>query len=72
MAAPSSFPGCSVEGPLDNVTWARTTGKIQDLRLCGQHVSRSDRQNAGKAWCGPAGTALSTVVRHHKLFCKSL
>ncbi|XP_069636325.1 tonsoku-like protein [Haliaeetus albicilla] len=67
-----SLAGCSVEGPLDDTTWARTAGKIQDLRLCGRHVSRSDQQNAGKAWRGPAGTALSTVVQHRKLFCKSL
>lgn len=66
------LPGCSVEGPLDDTTWARSAGKIRDLRLCGRHVSRSDQRDAGKAWRGPAGTALSAVTRHRKLFCKSL
>uniref|UniRef100_A0A8C4UFX7 Tonsoku-like protein n=1 Tax=Falco tinnunculus TaxID=100819 RepID=A0A8C4UFX7_FALTI len=66
-----SLAGCSVEGPLDDTTWARAASQIRDLRLCSQHVRRSDQRDAGKAWHGPAGTALSTVTRHRKLFCKS-
>ncbi|XP_055656353.1 LOW QUALITY PROTEIN: tonsoku-like protein [Falco peregrinus] len=66
-----SLAGCSVEGPLDDTTWARAASQIQDLRLCSQHVRRSDQRDAGKAWHGPAGTALGTVMRHRKLFCKS-
>ncbi|XP_040443918.1 LOW QUALITY PROTEIN: tonsoku-like protein [Falco naumanni] len=66
-----SLAGCSVEGPLDDTTWARAASQIRDLRLCSQHVRRSDQRDAGKAWHGPAGTALGTVMRHRKLFCKS-
>ncbi|KAM9257796.1 tonsoku-like protein [Morus bassanus] len=67
-----SLAGCSVEGPSDDATWARTAGNIRDLRLCGRRVSRGDRRDVGKAWRGPAGTALGAVARHRKLFCKSL
>ncbi|GAB0181184.1 tonsoku-like protein [Grus japonensis] len=61
-----SLAGCSVR--LDEATRAEIAAKIQDFRLCGRHVRQSDQQDVGKAWRAPAGT----VVRHRKLFCKSL
>ncbi|XP_064296614.1 tonsoku-like protein [Phalacrocorax carbo] len=41
-----SLAGCSLEGPLDDATWARTTGNIRDLRLCGRHVGKARRGRA--------------------------
>ncbi|XP_068789657.1 tonsoku-like protein [Struthio camelus] len=67
-----SLAGCSVEGPLDGATWARAAAGVRDLRLCSRRVSPSDQRAAGEAWHGPPGTALRTLTRHRKLFCKSL
>uniref|UniRef100_A0A8D0GSS3 NF-kappa-B inhibitor-like protein 2 n=1 Tax=Sphenodon punctatus TaxID=8508 RepID=A0A8D0GSS3_SPHPU len=64
-----SLAGCSVQGPLDSITWARLSLDVRELRLCSRQLSRSDQQQVGELWGSPP---LCTVTRHHKLFCKSL
>nr|XP_032637795.1 tonsoku-like protein isoform X1 [Chelonoidis abingdonii] len=67
-----SLAGCSVRSPLDSTTWAWVSADVRELRLCSRQLNRSDQQGVGESWCGPAGTSLCTVTRHHKLFCKSV
>ncbi|KAM6340289.1 tonsoku-like protein [Alca torda] len=61
-----SLAGCSMAGPLDDRTGARAASKIRDLRLCSQHVRRSNQQDVGTT------LGATAVTRHHELFCKSL
>ncbi|XP_063155839.1 tonsoku-like protein [Candoia aspera] len=67
-----SLAGCSVRGPLENVTWTKLSSLIRQLQLCSRQLSRSDQREVAELWHGPAKTSLHSVTRHHKLFCQSL